>query len=281
MMSASRIRQANLFVLISAFAVSAFATPAAEMWSIWNTSRESSPAAIDHAEWQWFLDQYVTPGDGGINLVAYRDITAADRQRLQSYLKALSQIDPRDYARAEQLAYWVNLYNALTVEVIATHPAKSSILRMGEGLFSVGPWNDDVITIAGIDLTLNDIEHRILRPIWNDRRIHYALNCASIGCPNLDRQAYTRGNGEQLLSANEIAYINHRRGVEFDERGRLVVSQIYEWYGADFVPDSVEHREGLLGYLASHHATLSDKLNTYEGRIRYAYDWTLNGRSSR
>ena len=94
------------------------------------------------------------------------------------------------------------------------------------------------------------------------------------------RQAYTRANGERLLSANESAYINHRRGVEFDDGGGLVVSQIYEWYGADFVPASVEHREGLLDYLARHHATLADRLNSYEGRIRYDYDWTLNSRPS-
>lgn len=251
----------------------ASAAPAAQLWPIWNAAQESNPARIDHAQWQRLLDLYVAADSGGINRVAYARVSAGDRERLRAYLQMLSQFDPRDYAQAEQLAYWVNLYNALTVEVVLSHPDKGSILRMGKGLFSIGPWNDEVIRIAGVAVTLNDIEHRILRPIWKDRRIHYALNCASLSCPNLDKQAYTRDNSERLLTVNETAYINHSRGVRFDEGGRLVVSQIYEWYSADFSAD----RQGLLDYLAQHQAALAVRLRTYPGRIRYAYDWALNG----
>jgi len=265
----------RLFLVVAIMGVlplPADAAPAARLWPLWQASEESNPAGIDHSPWQRFLDRYVVPGAAGVNLVAYHQVVAEDRRQLQSYLHALTQLDPRDYPRAEQLPYWVNLYNALTVEVVLANPDKDSILRMGRRFFSVGPWNDALLSIAGEAVTLNDIEHRILRPIWKDRRIHYALNCASLSCPNLDRQAYTRANIERALAANENAYINHPRGVRFDERGELVVSQVYDWYAADFAAD----RQGLLNYLSERHASLAEAIRTYRGQVRYAYDWQLN-----
>ncbi len=262
----------SLLVLTSLLSVSAGAAPGARLWQLWDASAESNPAGIDHAQWQRFLDLYLAVGDDGVNLVKYGRVDVEDRQRLQSYLQMLSALDPRDYARAEQLAYWVNLYNALTVKVVLSYPSKASILRMGRRWLSIGPWNDEMITIAGEPVTLNDIEHRILRPIWNDRRIHYALNCASLSCPNLDPQAYTRANSERLLTANEIAYINHPRWVRFDDQGRLVVSRIYQWYALDFATD----RRGLLDYLSEHQSFHNNDLGTYNGRIVYDYDWALN-----
>ncbi|MDH3643158.1 MAG: DUF547 domain-containing protein [Gammaproteobacteria bacterium] len=248
------------------------AAPAAELWAIWDASDESNGATIEHVAWQQFLDRYVVPGTAGINLVGYRRVAAADRQQLQSYLRRLSDLDPRNFRRSEQLAYWVNLYNALTVDVVLAHPGKDSILRMGDGWFDVGPWDKSLLSVAGETLTLNDIEHRILRPIWRDRRIHYALNCASLGCPNLDPRAYTGVTSEQLLAAAELAYINHERGIGFDDRNRLVVSKIYEWYVEDFASD----RQGLLDYLGERHGVLGDRLKAYTGRVRYDYDWALN-----
>ncbi len=170
------------------------------------------------------------------------------------------------------MAYWINLYNALTVEVVLSYPGKDSILGMGRKLLVSGPWDDELVEIAGEAVSLNDIEHRILRPIFRDHRIHYAVNCASISCPNLVPEAYTRANIERLLSANETSYINHPRGVAFDARGRLVLSQIYQWYRDDFASD----RKALLAYLSRRHHGLAEELRSYDGRIKYAYDWTLN-----
>lgn len=262
----------GLLLALSLLPPAAEAAPAARLWPRWEASEEANPAHIDHSLWQEFLDRYVTPDATGVNLVAYDRVEADDRHLLQTYLRALAQLDPRDYARAEQLPYWVNLYNALTVEIVLAHPGKDSILRMGRGFFSVGPWNDEVITIAAQPITLNDIEHRILRPIWKDRRIHYALNCASVSCPNLNRAAYTRANIEQALAANEIAYVNHPRGVRLDADGELVLSRIYEWYATDFADD----RAGLLDYLGGLHVTLGGAIRAYRGPLRYVYDWGLN-----
>ena len=249
------------------------AAPKADLWDFWNVSDESSTQSVDHGRWQAFLDDYLRISSDGINRLAYRSVSASDRAKLGEYLDSLSSLDPRDYNRAEQLAYWINLYNALTVEVVLRHPKKGSILRMGKGLFSIGPWDDPLLTIAGEPLTLNDIEHRVLRPIWQDRRIHYAVNCASIGCPNLATTAYTASNVETLLDAGEAAYINHPRGVRFDDRGRLQLSELYKWYAGDFAADE----PALVRYLAEHHTTMGSELVAYTGRIRYDYDWALNG----
>ncbi len=249
------------------------AAPKADLWDFWNASDESNARSIDHGRWQSFLDDNLRVGSDGINRVAYQAVSGRHRAELGDYLDSLSSLDPRTYNRAEQFAYWINLYNALTVEVVLRHPKKGSILRMGKGWFSIGPWNDPLLTIAGQPLTLNDIEHRVLRPIWRDRRIHYAVNCASIGCPNLAKTAYTSSNVETLLDAGEAAYINHPRGARFDDRGRLQLSELYKWYAGDFAEDE----PALVRYLAEHHATMASELITYTGRIRYDYDWALNG----
>ncbi len=137
--------------------------------------------------------------------------------------------------RPEQLAYWINLYNALTVQVVLDHYPVASIhdIAISPGLLAIGPWDKPLIEIEGAAVSLNDIEHRILRPIWRDPRIHYAVNCASIGCPDLQARAFTAETAEALLEAAARAYVNHPRGARV-EAGELTVSSIYAWYREDF-----------------------------------------------
>lgn len=272
-MALPRTRQ-HLFLLATALLPSAvLAAPASDLWPYWNASDEASTRQVDHAGWQSLLDRFLVTTDDDRTLFRYAAMTSEDRTALDDYVSSLASLDPRQLARAEQMPYWINLYNALTVRVVLDHPQESSILDMGGGwLFRPGPWNDELLTITGQPVTLNDIEHRILRPIWNDQRIHYAVNCASIGCPNLAPKAYTRENTNALLDAGERSYLNHPRGLRFDDRGRLVLSSIFEWYIADFGGN----RESLLSYLASERSDLSQRLRSYDGRIRYEYDWTLN-----
>ena len=137
--------------------------------------------------------------------------------------------------RGEQLAYWINFYNALTVQVILDHYPTDSILdiKISPGFFSIGPWDKKLVTVEGEELSLNDMEHRILRPIWRDPRIHYGVNCASIGCPNLLTTAYTADNVDGLLTENAVAYVNHPRGASL-QNGALTVSSIYDWFEEDF-----------------------------------------------
>ncbi len=179
------------------------------------------------------------------------------------------------YKRDEQRAYWINLYNALTVKVVLDHyPVKT--IRKISAWFAIGlwrgPWNRKLITVEGEGLSLNDIEHRILRPIWRDPRIHYAVNCASIGCPNLRKQAFTATNAETLLARGAREYLNHNRGAKIKD-GRLIVSSIYVWFKEDFgdsdrgaIRHLQQYAESVLATALAHVKRIADD----------HYDWALN-----
>ncbi|MBV1839987.1 DUF547 domain-containing protein [Photobacterium ganghwense] len=239
------------------------AAPKADLWPYWQASQPTSSTAIDHSRWQQLLDKYlvVSPQQ---TLFRYRQVNDTDRYELGHYLRDLAGQDPRRLNRNEQFAYWVNLYNAMTVKLILDNYPVSSITKLG-GLFSFGPWDETLITIAGQKLTLNDIEHRILRPIWRDPRIHYVVNCASQGCPDLQPQAFTAANHDALLEQSAKRFINSRKGVAV-EQDKVRLSSIYDWYASDF---------GNLSQLQAH-------LNQYRqqpvqlNHVRYDYNWALN-----
>ncbi len=176
--------------------------------------------------------------------------------------------------RSEQFAYWINLYNALTVKVVMDHYPVKSIrkINISPGWFSWGPWGKKLAIVEGERVSLDDIEHRILRPIWRDPMVHYAVNCASLGCPNLASVPYTAENAERLLDEGARNYINNRRGVSVSERG-LIVSSIYRWFIEDFGGTDQSVIEHLKKYAAP------DLAARLEGRVRIDgghYDWTLN-----
>jgi len=264
-----------LVVVVSNLAVSMAvnAAPKMDLNPFWDSSVESNQSQIEHSSWQDFLTAYVqNDSSKSVNLVAYSLVSDEDLLALNQYISALKSIDPRQYSRLEQKAYWINLYNALTVNLILKNYPVSSITKIHQRFFSFGPWDDEIISIMGQPLSLNDIEHRILRPIYRDPKIHYAVNCASISCPNLAPQAYTRFNLEGLLESGEKEYINHARGVTF-EGEQLLVSSIYKWYQEDF---GANERE-VIEYFSQHAAAeLKAKLTVYRSDIEYRYDWSLN-----
>ena len=211
-----------------------FGAPQADLWPKWQKHDPASAHKIDHSAWDNWLKKYlVAPHPSGIHRVRYGSVTPEDRKALKNYLENLQKVDISTYNRAEQKAYWINLYNALTVDVVLSHYPVSSIRDIGisPGLFSRGPWDAKLLTVETETLSLNDIEHRILRPIWKDARVHYAVNCASLGCPNLQPAAYTGGNTESLLENGAREYINHSRGIA-NRNGKLQVSSIYDWFEA-------------------------------------------------
>ena len=244
----------------------------ADVTSDWNESNPSNPTEIDHGIWQTILDRYLeSDHNTGVNLFDYGRVDAQDRNVLKRYLGELQSLDPRTYNRKVQMAYWINLYNALTVYLVIDHYPVASIKKIG-GLFSFGPWDTVVARIAGHDLTLNDIEHKILRPIWKDPRIHYAVNCASLGCPNLSCKVYRAADLDDRLDQAARDYINHPRGVRFED-GTLVLSSIYDWYRDDFGSD----KSSLLRHLKRYaKPALKDRLEGYHDETDYEYDWSLN-----
>ncbi|MCE2487140.1 MAG: DUF547 domain-containing protein [Desulfurellaceae bacterium] len=251
------------------------AAPGSELLSTWEASVETNAAAIDHSAWQSILDTYLTSHPSGINRFDYAALkaNAEDAARLADYLTSLQELDPRHYSRQEQQAYWINFYNALTVRVVVDAYPVDSIRDIYQGWLPLGPWDDVHAEVAGMPLTLNNIEHGILRPIWRDPRIHYAVNCASHGCPNLSPTVYTAANTEALLEAGARAYINHPRGVSFVDDDFLLISSIYEWYVEDFGGTEKTVIDHLMQYAEE---ALAARLKTFSGSIDYEYDWNLN-----
>jgi Protein of unknown function, DUF547 len=245
--------------------------PGKRLWQRWTANDSASMAHIDHGAWMAFLQNYLVTGE--VNRVRYAAVTPADRQALDSYVGALAVLPISTYNRAEQLAYWVNLYNALTVAVVLDHYPVSSIRKIdtSPGLLAVGPWDKRLVTIEGQSITLNDIEHRILRPIWNDPRLHYALNCAALGCPSLQPTAFTAENANRLMEQAARDFINGR-GVQIIG-DHLIVSSIYAWYTEDFGGSAA----GVLAHLRHYAAPpLAAKLAGYRAIDGDSYDWSLN-----
>ena len=267
-------RRATLIGLAAAATLTALPAIAAPGASLIDPHWQQSGSAgdVDNSAWGGFLSRYVSPDSTGVNLVRYGAVTPADKQGLKSYISALEAATPTAMTRDAAMAYWINLYNAKTVDLILDNYPVESIRKIGGGFFSSGPWDDKVVTVEGRSLSLNDIEHGILRPIWNDPRIHYAVNCASIGCPNLATQAWTSGNLAGMLDQAARSYINHPRGAAV-ENGRLIVSSIFSWYKVDFGGNDA----GVIAHLKQYaRADLAAALGGVNGISNDRYDWDLN-----
>ena len=229
---------------------------------------------VNHTQWDQFLRTYTRKDNDGVVRVDYADISSADRAMLKSYIHKLEILQTDDLSKDAQLAYWANLYNAQTVDVILDNYPTDSIRNIKDGFFDLGPWENKRLTVAGRSTSLHDIEHGIVRPLWKgEPNIHYILNCAAAGCPNLGQGAFTAENIQERMHAAAIAYINNERGVSVLDDGRIVASKIYSWYLDDF---------------GGSHTSIITHLKTYaqpelkaaieaRGVIDdFTYDWSLN-----
>ena len=248
-------------------------TPA-ELFSV---HAKGSTATVDHAAWDQLLKTFVVPGADGINRVDYSGFKKDGHARLKAYIKALESSDVAALDRPEQFAFWANLYNAKTIDIVLDkYPVKSiKDIRLGGGVIAAvtgGPWKAKVLNIGGHDVSLDDIEHGLLRPLFKDPRVHYAVNCASIGCPNLGTEAFTGAKLDAQLEAGAKAYVNSARGASVKD-GSLVASSIYSWFQDDFGGTE----EGVIAHL-KHYANgaLKSKLESITGIDDFVYDWSIN-----
>ena len=247
--------------------------PGQDLWDRWTAHDAQSTARIDHSVWTGLLRRFVKPGASGVNLVDYRGISGA-RSDLDSYISGLEATRISDFNRDEQMAFWINLYNAVTIRVVVDHFPVASIrdIDISPGVLSVGPWGKELVTVEGQKLTLNDIEHRVLRPIWKDPRIHYAVNCASIGCPNLKTKAWTADGLDAALDSAAREYVNNSRGVSI-AGGDVTVSRIYDWFIEDFGGDE----GGVIAHITRYASPDLARQIRGIGRLDDTeYDWTLN-----
>lgn len=261
-------------LLILLITAPVFAAPKADLWERWTVHDPRSTTVIDHSPWDRLLKRYLIIDDSGVNRVRYAAVGPQGRKEIDAYVEALQAVPVSRLRRSEQEPFWINLYNALTIQVVLDHYPVASIrdIDISPGWFSDGPWGKKIATIEKEQLSLDDIEHRILRPIWKDPRIHYALNCAAVSCPNLRKEAFTAANTEKLLNQGAREYINDPRGV-YIHGDRLVASSIYKWYQEDF--GSNEH--DVIAHLSRYaEPGLRVRLRDFRSIDDYRYDWALN-----
>lgn len=234
----------------------------------WHENDASSSTIINHEAWNLWLNNYLVVDEAGVHRVRYAQVTDADRQALQTYVEALSGTTVTALASAEQLAYWLNLYNALTVQaVLEAYPVES--IRDIDDV-----WTAPRVTVEGRPLSLDDIEHGIIRPIFAEPRIHYAVNCAAVGCPDLQPEAFTAAALDAQLDRAARAYVNHPRGVVVTTGGEVVASSIYNWFIEDFGDSEAAVLDHLRRYAEP---ALLARLEGIGDIDRFAYDWALNG----
>ncbi len=263
-------------LLLAALPAASLPASAASLAETFEGHDPMSRMTIDHAIWAELLDTYVTASGDGINRVDYGALAGSEAGlgKLGRYIDRMQDVEVSALARDEQFAYWANLYNAVTVEVIVEHYPVASIrdISISPGLFWRGPWGKKLVTVEGEELSLDDIEHEILRKVWDEPRVHFAVNCASIGCPNLRREPFTGTKLDDQLAEAARDYVNHPRGAAFDG-DTLLLSSIFDWYGKDFGSPKSERLETIAQWAEP---ALADKIAGHTGSIRYAYDWSLN-----
>ena len=249
----------------------------------------ASAHAFDHghAAWQVLLARHVkVAANGNASAVDYRGLQD-ERTALRRYLDALASVSEAEYrqwAQLQRLAFLINAYNAYTIDlVLSNYPQLESIKDLGSVFQS--PWKKQLFTLLGAQRSLDDIEHGLIRAqgAFDEPRIHFAVVCASIGCPMLRPEAFTGDKLEVQLEDGMRRFLSDRSRNRFDAAsGRLQVSKIFDWYGKDF-------EQGHRGFssLRATFARYADQLAaTAEARARVRagdyrlefldYDWRLN-----
>lgn len=235
-----------------------------------------SLAEVDHSAWDALLQKYVDDR----SLVAYAKwkANADDLKALDQYLTRMGCVDLGKPAPKEaQLAYWINVYNALTVRGILREYPTTSIRNHTAKLGGYNIWKDLLLWVDGKNYSLDDIEHQVLRKM-GEPRIHFAIVCASIGCPPLANRAYTAKDLDSQLAANARRFFAQPANFRADERSRTVyVSELLKWYGTDFAPTPAEQMKILRPYYPSPEAAAWIEAGV---TVRHLdYNWGLNDQS--
>ncbi|HSL61236.1 MAG TPA: DUF547 domain-containing protein [Desulfotignum sp.] len=222
---------------------------------------------VDNRIWAALLANHVT--DARVDYDGFKK----DEALLDQYLAILSSTDPGALSRNHQFAFYINAYNAFTIKlVLSRFPGINSIKEIG-GFFS-NPWNRKFIPLNRFTVSLDHIEHDILRPRFKDARVHFAINCASRSCPPLLDAPYEGSILENQLDRQTRRFINLRKNV-FLRDGTLFVSPIFKWFEGDFVAGPLafirQHADDPLGQALDEAAAKGDI------RLEYLdYDWSLN-----
>lgn len=223
-----------------------------------------SQAQIDHTKWNELLIKHVD-ANGKVNYKGF----IKDKTKLEAYLKTLSAQKPSSsWSKNEQLAFWINAYNAFTVKLIVDNYPVESIKDLGGKIYRVNtPWDIKFIEIGGEKLHLNDIEHNIIRKEFDEPRIHFALVCAAASCPKLRNEAYVAARLTKQLDDQAVQFLadDNKNKITSDQ---LVLSKLFKWYSSDFPKG-----DAFIDYLNQFTSVKIQK----DANINWMdYDWRLN-----
>lgn len=237
-------------------------------------TQQLSMDQFDHAAWDELLKKYVNK-DG---MVDYRGLksNADDMNRLRRYLDSLSAANPSVTAsRGAKLAFWINAYNAVTLHGILREYPTTSIRNHTPRLFGYHIWHDLQLYVGGTAYSLDTIEHQILRKM-GEPRIHFAIVCASIGCPRLLNEAYRANRVDQQLETNAKDFFARSQNFRYDQsQQRFFLSSILDWFGDDFGGSQAEQLRRISQWLPSAAAQSAARQNAV--RVSYLnYNWDLN-----
>jgi hypothetical protein len=231
-----------------------------------STPQLAAEVKIDNKIYAELLARYVKSGR-----VDYKGFKA-DETRLDEYLNILAQVRPDELSHDERFAFYINAYNAWTIKLILSgYPGIKSIKELGN-LFS-SPWKKKIAAIDGKMLSLDEIEHDILRPTFKDPRVHFAINCAAKSCPPLISEPYSGIELNRQLDENARNFINSLPN-NYLEGDTLWTSMIFKWFSEDFNQD-------IIGFFLKYaNEQLKAALNAPQRHIQVKYlnyDWSLNG----
>ncbi|HLO43065.1 MAG TPA: DUF547 domain-containing protein [Leadbetterella sp.] len=229
----------------------------------------SNAAPISHEIFNTLLKKYVSD-KGVVNYGGFKK----EQKELKKYLDLISDNAPaKNWSEDEKLAYWINAYNAFTIQLILDNSGQdlTSIKDIGSKIkipFVNTPWDVKFIEIGGKKMDLNNIEHGIIRKQFNEPRIHFALVCAAKSCPPLRNEAFTADKLEGQLSNQAEKFINDSSKNKIS-KSEVTISKIFDWYGMDFKPTPI------IEVLNKYSKTKIDS----KAKVKYAdYDWSLNGK---
>ncbi len=227
---------------------------------------------IDHSQWNTLLKKYVD-SVGRVDYAAWQHSTS-DVRALDSYLASLSYADPRiQSSREAQLAYWINAYNAATIKGVLREYPTSSIRNHTAKLYGYNIWHDLLLAVGNTKISLNDIEHKVLRKM-GEPRVHFAIVCASHSCPRLLNEAYAAKTVEQQLTTNSRNFFASRENFQYTN-GAFYLSSILKWFAEDFGANRSAQLRSIAPYLPE--ASAQQAAAAGLGRISYLeYDWSLN-----
>lgn len=226
---------------------------------------QSNSMPVSHDIWNELLKSHVDT----LGHVNYKGFVK-DSLRLNEYLDLLKSSHPNEtnWSKEERMAYWINAYNAFTVQLIVRHYPCKSIKDLGGKLYKVNtPWDIRFILIEGKDYDLNNIEHDILRKEFEEPRIHFALNCASVSCPALRNEAYMAEKLDGQLTDQAKRFLADTTKNKVG-RNAAQLSKLFSWYTGDFTKNT-----SLIGFINRYAVVQMDP----KARIDYLeYDWKLN-----